>query len=258
MPNPFILKAVAAAWSGENARARRALDLSCGDGATSRLLATQGFTVVATGFSAPRFSGNAILRVGGVDLNQRLPFKDQTFDAINLTEVIEHIENQPQLVREMARVLKEDGTVVISTPNVLNAFSRLRFLFTGFLKGRSRPLHYSFKPGLAHNIYLIHFYELYYLLFHCNFEIAAISATRRKFASLFFGCLLYPLMRLFSVFAVIWPEKDSIQRKINWKVLSFFFTPALLFSDNVVVKARIKKDSQPLSRARDNQRRSTE
>ena len=60
--------------------------------------------------------------------------------------------------------------VLISTPNVLNLMSRVRFLFTGFLRGRVRPAHYSSKPGQAPNIYLLHFYELYYLLFHYGFE----------------------------------------------------------------------------------------
>jgi 2-polyprenyl-3-methyl-5-hydroxy-6-metoxy-1,4-benzoquinol methylase len=68
-----------------------------------------------------------------------LPFKSGRFDAINLVEVIEHIENQPQLIREIARVLKADGVVLITTPNILNILSRLRFLFTGFLRGRVRP-----------------------------------------------------------------------------------------------------------------------
>jgi 2-polyprenyl-3-methyl-5-hydroxy-6-metoxy-1,4-benzoquinol methylase len=241
MLNPFILKAVTAAWSDAAGKPLRALDLSCGDGATSRMLAGQGFKVVATDYSIPRFAGDSIGRVGGVDLNRGLPFKDATFDAVNLVEVIEHIENQAQLIREITRLLKRGGSVVISTPNILNAFSRLRFVFTGFLRGRTRPLHYSFKPGRAHNIYLIHFYELYYLLFHSNFEIERLITTRTKLAPLLFGVVLFPLMWLFSVFAVILAEKDMTQRRMNWEILRFFFSPPLLFSDNIVVKARIKK-----------------
>jgi len=180
-------------------------------------------------------------RVGGVDLNEYLPFKSATFDGVNLIEVIEHIEHQAQLVREIARVIKGGGVVVISTPNILNVLSRLRFLFTGFLRGRVRPAHYTRRPGQAPNIYLIHFYELYYLLFHYGFEVVELRKTKVKFAPVFFSLFLYPFMWVFSLEAVIRAEKDPVQRRYNWQVLRYLFDPALLFSDNIVVKARKKK-----------------
>ena len=242
MPNPYIKNAITEIWrTAGGLKGNLALDLSCGSGDSSRILSSCGFQVVATDFSDPPDLGKSIHRVGGVDLNSQLPFRSGSFDAVNLIEVIEHIEHQAQLIREMARVLKEGGVAVISTPNVLNAFSRLRFLFTGFLRGRVRPLHYSFKPGNAHNVYLIHFYELYYLLLHSGFDIESVAKTRIKFASVFFGLFLYPLMWLFSFFAVVLPEKDPVQRNRNWRILRYFFSVPLLLSDNVVVKARKRR-----------------
>jgi hypothetical protein len=47
-------------------------------------------------------------------------------------------------------------------------------------------------------------------------------------------------MWLFSLEAVIRAEKDAVQRRLNWRVLKYLFSPALLFSDNIVVKARKK------------------
>ena len=238
MPNPAILDSVRRAWSGDPARGKMALDLSAGSGDTSQILAAQGYVVVATDYGRPRPMANDIGRVGGVDLNEFLPFRSRTFDAVNLVEVIEHIENQPQLIREIYRVLKPGGRVLISTPNILNVFSRIRFLFTGFLRGRVRPVHYSRKPGRAPNIYLIHFYELYYLLFHYGFELVELRKTRVKFAQIFFTGLLYPFMRLFSMETVIRAEKDPVQRRLNWQILKLMFHPALLLSDNIVVMAR--------------------
>lgn len=244
MPNPFILRSVKAAWSNELGRVQRIADLSCGGGDTSRMLAQHGFSVVATDYVMPAFVGDGIARVGGVDLNENLPFKNASFDGVNLIEVIEHIEHQAQLIREFARVLRDGGVAVISTPNVLNVFSRVRFLFTGFLRGRVRPAHYTRKPGQAPNIYLIHFYELYYLFFHYGFEVEELRQTKVKFAPVFFGIVLYPFMWLFSLEAVIRAEKDPVQRRINWQVLRYLFSPALLFSDNIVVKARKKGEHE--------------
>ncbi|PYK49887.1 MAG: hypothetical protein DME20_05630 [Verrucomicrobia bacterium] len=238
MANRYINRAIAAVWSEEAGRVRRVLDLSVGGGDTSRILSGKGFEVVATEYLVPPVLGPTILRLGGVNLNDPLPLKDNTFDGVNLVEVIEHVEHQPQLIREIGRVLKDNGVVVISTPNVLNMFSRLRFLFTGFLRGRVRPLHYRHKPEMAHNIYLIHFYELYYLLFHYGFEVAELRKTRIRFGSPLLAVFLYPFMWLFSFLSIIRPEKDPLQRRINWQILTAFLKPPLLFSDNIVVKAK--------------------
>jgi SAM-dependent methyltransferase len=238
LPNPYILKAVSRSWAAEAAQGRRLLDLSCGGGHTSGLLARQGFSVVATDYRPPPPMPEQVQRVGGVDLNAFLPFKSASFDAVNLVEVIEHIENQPQLVREIGRVLKPGGLVLISTPNVLNMHSRLRFLFTGFLRGRVRPAHYTRVPGRAPNIYLIHFYELAYLFFHFGFEIKELKTTRVKLAPLLFTMMLYPLLWVFSLEAVIRAEKDPVQRRHNWQILKWLFSWPLLLSDNIVVKAK--------------------
>ena len=238
MANPAILESVRRAWSGNPARGKKVLDLSAGSGDTSQILAAQGYVVVATDYGRPRPMANNIGRVGGVDLNEFLPFRSGAFDAVNLVEVIEHIENQPQLIREICRVLKPGGRVLISTPNILNVFSRIRFLFTGFLRGRVRPVHYSHGPGQAPNIYLIHFYELYYLLFHYGFEVVELRKSRVKSAPLFFTALLYPLLWLFSLETVIRAEKDPAQRRLNWQILKLMFHPALLLSDNIIVVAK--------------------
>ncbi len=218
MANSAILDAVAAAWSNHGDSGKKMLDLSCGDGETARLLARLGYRVVATDYGPPPPMTD-IERVGGVDLNHLLPFQQSSFDAVDLVEVIEHIENQPQLIREIARVLRPGGRVLISTPNILNVVSRLRFLFTGFLRGRVRPAHYTSKPGQAPNIYLLHFYELYYLLFHYGFEIEKLRRTRVKFAVRFFTYLFWPFMWLPSLIAIIGAEKDPVQRRYNWHVV---------------------------------------
>jgi len=47
---------------------------------------------------------------------QSLPFADNRFDAVIAGDVIEHLENPSQFLRETHRVLKMNGRLVISTP----------------------------------------------------------------------------------------------------------------------------------------------
>lgn len=48
-----------------------------------------------------------------------LPFKDASFAKVICSEVLEHIPNDLQGIRELVRVLKEDGTLAISVPSYL-------------------------------------------------------------------------------------------------------------------------------------------
>ena len=48
---------------------------------------------------------------------EALPFAGSFFDAVLSHEVIEHVQDDQQAAREMARVLKKDGTLLIFSPN---------------------------------------------------------------------------------------------------------------------------------------------
>ena len=48
-----------------------------------------------------------------------LPFKDASFDKIICSVVLEHLPDDQQAMREMQRVLKDDGVVAISVPTYL-------------------------------------------------------------------------------------------------------------------------------------------
>lgn len=48
-----------------------------------------------------------------------LPFKDASFDKIICSEVLEHVPDDWHTMREMARVLKDEGILAISVPNYL-------------------------------------------------------------------------------------------------------------------------------------------
>ena len=53
-----------------------------------------------------------------------LPFADESFDCVVSFQVIEHIEEDIDFVREVARVLRPSGKFVVSTPNAPMSLTR--------------------------------------------------------------------------------------------------------------------------------------
>ena len=47
-----------------------------------------------------------------------LDFADEQFDSVISFQVIEHIKNDREYLKEIARVLKPGGTALITTPNI--------------------------------------------------------------------------------------------------------------------------------------------
>lgn len=62
---------------------------------------------------------------------EKFPFKDNTFDDVLFTDVIEHLMDDPKVtLSEIRRVLKTNGSLIITTPNV-HYFPLLFFPFFG-------------------------------------------------------------------------------------------------------------------------------
>ncbi|MDP8910915.1 MAG: class I SAM-dependent methyltransferase [Actinomycetota bacterium] len=96
----------------------RVLDGGAGQGTFSALLAARGFVVTSTDASAAavellrKLGGGAVAHADVAEL----PFRDASFDAAVLGEVLEHVEDDVGALREVARVLRPRGVVAASVP----------------------------------------------------------------------------------------------------------------------------------------------
>lgn len=95
------------------------LDLGSGLGKRSLFLHSKGFKTVSFDINQSylkRYS-NKIQTVQG-NINNKLPFQDNSFSGVLCTEVLEHSHNPEQVIQEINRVLKLGGTLVITTPTL--------------------------------------------------------------------------------------------------------------------------------------------
>ena len=92
-----------------------------------------------------------------------LPFRDNEFDYILCSDILEHILDYPKVLREIHRVLKPGGIVEIRTPHY--SYSRayadpthIRYFsmetFDFFVKATGRPYYYDFSFSTIESIQL--------------------------------------------------------------------------------------------------------
>ena len=97
---------------------RRVLEVGCGEGGQLRKVADRAPLAELYGFDLPsddlaaRWSGlEAAMACGSAEA---LPFPDDSFDLVLALEVLEHVPDPSDVVREIARV--GTGAVVLSVP----------------------------------------------------------------------------------------------------------------------------------------------
>jgi SAM-dependent methyltransferase len=102
---------------------KRVLDLACGEGYGTKLLASDAASVVGIDIDA-KVINHASAKYGRENLRfltgsiTAVPIQENhCFDVIVCFEAIEHIENQDGLLAEAKRLLDPEGLLIVSTPN---------------------------------------------------------------------------------------------------------------------------------------------
>ncbi len=130
------------------------------------------------------------------NFHEQLPYPDQHFDIVTSIEVIEHLEDQFHFIRELYRVTKPGGQIIVTTPNILNINSRLRYFFTGFgLLFDILPLYRIEPTRLSGHIHPIGLYFLAHAMARAGLRNIEVHYDRKKKSGLFLSILLYPLIQ---------------------------------------------------------------
>lgn len=145
------------------------LDLGCYKGAISLQLLKRDFNVLSRDIKDWGHVGK-LQNFDILDANKPFSIQSDSLDAIYCSEVIEHVDNPANLIAECQRILRPDGTMLLSSPNIYSIKSRALFLLRGTLFG--------FGSHETSEWYHVSPLRIEWLRLHCKrvgFEIASIN-----------------------------------------------------------------------------------
>jgi len=137
-------------------RTGRALEIGAGHGIASCALARAGWQVTALEPDPSDLVGAGAIRRLAADtgmpvtvveaFGEKLPFDDGEFDLVLARQVLHHARDLPQLCREMARVLREGGTLLAMREHVISSKADLPKFFD------VHPLHHLYGGENAYQL----------------------------------------------------------------------------------------------------------
>ena len=198
------------------------LDVPAGEGALAKRLKELGYDVSCCDLYPQ------IFKLDGVDIKQgdldaRLPYDDASFDTIVCVEGLEHIENPANAIREFARLLEAQGTLIVSVPNIMNIEERLKWLFSGYTS-HFKPLSVEDRDAIAKefggmdeialHINPIGYSEIRYLLEKYGFAIEGVHIDKPKKNSWAFRPIV-SVIRLVSRFSSESKRRERWSEELN-------------------------------------------
>jgi len=139
------------------------------------------------------------------DLLKGLPFKDESFDTVFCSQVLEHLPHPKRALREMSRILKKEGHLILSVP------------------------HFSYIHGAPEDFFRFTCYGLKALI-----EEASLSVVEIKACGGMFSFCLTPI----SMISLI------LGHKFSWTIrpalfLNRYWSKIVVSLDNLIDKNKI-------------------
>jgi SAM-dependent methyltransferase len=166
------------------------LDFGCGEGAFSQRLVDAGLNVDVCDINIDQVKAQ-VNRKYKLDLNSAtisdlIPGK---YDLIVSMEIIEHLHDPWKYLSDAISLLKDNGLILLTTPNISNFTSRLRFFMRGTLQAYE-------KADLAHgHITPLSFVQLENMFGHYKLEVLKKGFAGPVPVFHFFGLSRFSLLR---------------------------------------------------------------
>ena len=199
------------------------LDIGCGDGFISSLLLKKTGAKVY-GVDKSRNAVEKARKEGIIakvmDVNKReFPFKANSFDGVFCGDLLEHLYDTERLLENIIKILKPNGYLIISVPNIASWYNR-GFLLLGFMPTwiESSLRTYTGNPVIKEGVGHIHAFtksSLIELLKLKGFSIENVSGS-----------------------PVLADGTRSKWKEILWNGVDSFFAKRTSLASTLIVKAR--------------------
>ena len=235
-----------------NTKSLAVLDFPAGSGFTSNYLQNAGAYVVAWDMF-PEFFQSPALKCTFADLQKEFPSENSKFDLAVFQEGIEHLPNQLFALKEFHRILKADGTLIVTTPNYSNLRSRMAYLLFEAETPKIMPPNEleSLWFGKDNRVYMGHVFSigimrLRMLATLAGFDIVQIHPARINWTSFLLSLIFYPLLLLqsFKTYArakrKLGVANDQPKKKILFELLKLNLHPGILMGGHLIVEFKRK------------------
>lgn len=97
----------------------RVLDIGCGSGLNALRIKERGYDVYGIDISPTAIKKLKSCGINGqvMDVNIGLDFSDEEFDFVWFTEIIEHLQSSLRILKDIFRVLRPGGFLIMTLPN---------------------------------------------------------------------------------------------------------------------------------------------
>ncbi|MDE6958274.1 MAG: class I SAM-dependent methyltransferase [Helicobacter apodemus] len=222
------------------------LDLGAGKGFFTKIIYTileqKGFTpqkhLKACDCNLKEYAFNEFIPCEFGDFNQGLKYEDDSFYCVISMEVIEHLEDPFKYLRETARIISKGGFLLLTTPNILNLASRVRYFFNGTYQL------FGFLPqdpllfrGCYQHINPLSLVYLSFILKKNNFRLE-VTTDRFKKSSLFLYYITKPFF-LLAKFQTIkrLQNKEKQLYEENKDIIPLMYSKTILCGRTLIIKA---------------------
>ncbi len=134
--------------------------------------------------------------------SQKFPFKDNTFDMVLFSEVFEHLRIDPiTTMKEINRILKPEGKLILTTPNLYAIDRVVRFFFGQGINNAYEEFNKLHTLGHMGHIREYTQKELKLFLINTNFEI---TKTRHKIYNKLSNPFFNLILNIIYIFTLPW------------------------------------------------------
>jgi ubiquinone/menaquinone biosynthesis C-methylase UbiE len=178
----------------------RFLDFGCGTGHAAKAFADRGYSAHGCDISSAMLAEGKRLFEGTIEFSPlsvgwtHLPYPDRLFDAALASSVLEYVDDPDFVLRELARVLRPGGILLVTVPNLRHP---TRWLERAFAEG----LRFGPVSALAERVPRINLYARFLRTSKSRFSEQRWIGhfTRAGFRTREVGLGASPMLQLFAL-----------------------------------------------------------